>query len=233
LFLFPGRLVDGNQLWDGEFFKKIPLASLGLRVQLGHSPLTRCTAPEPSKAGFVTLHTNGIHEVLVDFCGCERANAAGPHEIQLMRVGWFPATHERPHTAATFAVLDQFHQETLQAKVTMYDFYGVLEKLTNNTGVKPPDRYTEFIRLCKEYRHSMMLKRGGRSPAYDSSGAEGTKSGELAIECPACPRPGINLPEGWEDAAPEQRYVLVFLAGTIPILTLLSPQAIYIRFFWH
>ncbi|KAJ7858428.1 hypothetical protein B0H13DRAFT_1640476 [Mycena leptocephala] len=124
-----------------------------------------------------------------------------------MRAGWFPATHERPHTAATFAVLDQFHQETLQAKVTMYDFYGVLEKLTNNTGVKPPDRYTEFIRMCKEYRHSMMLKRGGRSLAYDSSGAEGTRSGELAIECPACPRPGINLPEGWEDAAPEQRYV--------------------------
>jgi hypothetical protein len=211
--LIPLRFIDSDQLWDGEFFKKITLASLGLRVQLGHSPLTRCTAPEPSKAGFVTLHTNGIHEVLVDFCGCERAKAAGPHEIQLLRAGWFPATHERPHTAATFAVLDQFHQETLQAKVTMYDFYGVLEKLTNNVGVKPPDRYAEFIRLCKEYRHSMMLKRGGRSSTYDSSGAEGTKSGELAIECPACPRPGINLPEGWEDAAPEQRYVFLRTPG--------------------
>ncbi|KAJ7912879.1 hypothetical protein B0H13DRAFT_2326934 [Mycena leptocephala] len=196
--------------WDGEFFKKIPLASLGLRVQLGHSPLTCCTVPEPSKARFVMLHTNGIHEVLVDFCGCERTKAAGPHEIQLLRAGWFPATHERPHTAATFAVLDQFHQETLQAKVTMYDFYGVLEKLTNNVGVKPPDRYAEFIRLCKEYWHSMMLKHSGRSPAYDSSGAEGTKSGELAIECPACPRPGINLPEGWEDVAPEQRHLYTF-----------------------
>ncbi|KAJ7920101.1 hypothetical protein B0H13DRAFT_1605662, partial [Mycena leptocephala] len=78
-----------HRLWDGEYFKKVPLASLGLHVQLGHSPLSCCTAPEPSEAGFVMLHTNGIHEVLVNFCGCEHMNAAGPHEIQLMRVGWF------------------------------------------------------------------------------------------------------------------------------------------------
>ncbi|KAJ7805539.1 hypothetical protein B0H13DRAFT_2244255 [Mycena leptocephala] len=37
------------------------------------------------------------------------------------------------------------------------------------------------------------------------SGAQGTKPGELAIECPACPRPGINLPEGWEDTPPEKQ----------------------------
>jgi hypothetical protein len=87
----------------------------------------------------------------------------------------------------------------------MYDFYGVLEKLTNNAGVKPPDRYHEWIRMCREYRHLMMLKRGGRATAYDSSGAQGTKPGELAIECPACPRPGINLPEDWEDTPPEKQ----------------------------
>ncbi|KAJ7635987.1 hypothetical protein DFH06DRAFT_1002998, partial [Mycena polygramma] len=196
--------------WTGFYFVKEPLHTLGLRVQLGHPDFSRCTAAEPSKTGFVTLHINGIHDVLVDFCGCEGANAAGPPEVQLLRAGWFPATHERPHTAATFAVLEQFHQETLQAKVTMYDFYGVLEKLTNNAGIKPPDRYHEWIRMCREYRHLMMLKRGGRMRAYDSSGVAGTKSGELAIECPACPRPGVNLPDGWEHAPPEDRFLYTF-----------------------
>ncbi|KAJ7027741.1 hypothetical protein C8F04DRAFT_964879 [Mycena alexandri] len=197
-------------LWDGEFFKKTPLATLGLRIQLGHNPLERCTAPEPARKGFVTLHTNGIHEVELAFCGCERASSAGTPDIQLLRAGWFPATHERPHTAATFAVMDQYQQETCQAKVTMYDFYGVLEKLTGNTGIKPPDRYREFIRMCREYEHLLLLLFGGRSWAFDASGAEGTKSGELAIDCPACPRPDVNLVDGWMNAAPEERYVHLY-----------------------
>jgi hypothetical protein len=70
---------------------------------------------------------------------------AGPPAIQLLRAGWFPATHERPQTCASLAVLGRFHQDTLQSKMTMYDFYGVLEKLMDNTGIKPPDRYHEWI----------------------------------------------------------------------------------------
>jgi hypothetical protein len=45
-----------------------------------------------------------------------------------------------------------------------------------------------------------MLKRAGR--AQDPTGANGTALGELAVECPACPHPGRNLPEGWESADP-------------------------------
>ncbi|KAJ7734404.1 hypothetical protein B0H16DRAFT_1467534 [Mycena metata] len=165
--------------WEAEFFVKVSLADLGLRIQMGHPPYERCSAPERANSEFVVLHTNGIHEVNVDFCGCEHANAAGSPDIQLLRAGWFPATHDRPQTAATVAVLDQFQQETCQAKVTMYDFYGVLEKLTNNVGIKPSDRYREWLRMCR---------------------AAGTKSGALALDCPACPCPGVNLCEDWMDA---------------------------------
>ncbi|KAF8171732.1 hypothetical protein K438DRAFT_1981883 [Mycena galopus ATCC 62051] len=170
--------------WHHNYFVRTSLAHLGLRVQLGHRPHERCLAPEPGHSGFLTLHTNGIHEVLVDFCGCERSEEAGTPEIQLLRAGWFPATHERPQTCATIAVLEEFHQDTLQSKMTMYDFYGVLVKLTDNTGINPPDHYHEWIRMCREFQHLMLLKRGG----------------ELAVECPACPRPDVNLPIGWEDA---------------------------------
>jgi hypothetical protein len=46
----------------------------------------------------------------------------------------------------------------------------------------------------------MMLKRGGRG--QDPAGAAGTSEGELAVECPACPHPDRNLPDGWELAGP-------------------------------
>jgi hypothetical protein len=53
-----------------------------------------------------------------------------------------------------------------------------------------------------------MLKRAGRE--QDPLDAEGTQEGELAIECPACPHPGQNLPDGWENAAPEIWYTFLF-----------------------
>jgi hypothetical protein len=185
---------------------KTSLAFLGLCIQLGHPPHEACPAPEAAHTDFVVLHTNGIHSVGVDFCGCEKAAEVGPPEIQLLRAGWFPMTHERPQTAASLAVLEKFHQDTLQSKMTMYNFYKILENLTDATGIKPPDCNKEWIHMCREYRHAMMLKRGGRAPAYDAAGAEGTKQGELAIRCPACPRPGVNLPEGWEKVSREERY---------------------------
>ncbi|KAJ7470638.1 hypothetical protein FB451DRAFT_1400216 [Mycena latifolia] len=193
--------------WCGRSFVKTSLAELDLHVQLGHPPGMPCAGAEAAHAGFVVLHSNGIHEVRVDFCGCERQRTAGSPDVQLLRYGWFPATDDRPQTCATLDVLAQFQQETLQSKMTMYNFYGVLEKLTDNTGIKPPDRYHEWLRMCRKYRHALMLKRAGRATSYASGGAEATEQGELALECPACPRPGINLPEGWENATPEDRFL--------------------------
>ncbi|KAF7354813.1 CxC2 domain-containing protein [Mycena sanguinolenta] len=168
-------------------------------------------APKVIKPAFVILHTTGIFEVAIDACDCEDALAAGTDEIQLLRAGLFPATDERPRTAATFEVLDEWMISTLQAKTTMYDFYKMLEKRTDNMGGKVPNRYNAFIRMSREYAHLQMLIRGGRG--HDPTGVDGTKPGELAIRCPVCPRPGVNLPEGWENASPEDQYLyIIFLA---------------------
>jgi hypothetical protein len=102
-------------------------------------------------------------------------------------------------------MLDHFLLQTYQAKTTMYDYYSVLEKCTNNTGIKPPYRYHAFLRMVREYSHLLMLKRAGRGHA--KSGVMGTKQGELAVLCPCCPIPGVNLPDGWENARPEEQYV--------------------------
>jgi len=53
--------------------------------------------------------------------------------------------------------------------------------------------------MLVQWHHLKLLKRGGRG--HDPSGAAGTKTGELALMCPSCPHPGINFPEGWEDAS--------------------------------
>lgn len=54
-----------------------------------------------------------------------------------------------------------------------------------------------------------MLKRGGRG--HDPAGAAGTKNGELALMCPSCPHPGINLPAGWADAPPILRFLYLLI----------------------
>ncbi|KAJ7030842.1 hypothetical protein C8F04DRAFT_1186486 [Mycena alexandri] len=122
-----------------------------------------------------------------------------------------PASDDRTRTAATFEVLDKYHLHTLQAKTTAYDFYAVLERLTDNTGIKPPNWYQVFLRMARQYRHLLMLKRAGRG--HDPTGVWGTGAGELAVDCPVCPNPKVNLPEGWEDAAPGNQFLYVlFLA---------------------
>ena len=53
------------------------------------------------------------------------------------------------------------------------------------------------------YRHLRMAKRAGCG--HDPGGIERTKPGELALACPACPIPDVNLPKDWENVSPERR----------------------------
>ena len=46
----------------------------------------------------------------------------------------------------------------------------------------------------------MALKRAGHR--HNPHGASGMLQGGLMVECPACPHPERNLPDGWEKAGP-------------------------------
>lgn len=52
--------------------------------------------------------------------------------------------------------------------------------------------------MVREWRHVKVLKRTGRG--HEPGGADATTAGELALQCPACPQPGVNLPDDWKDA---------------------------------
>lgn len=90
-------------------------------------------------------------------------------------------------------------------KASTYDFYRALEKLTINTGINClKSRYHALMRMNLQWRHLKMLKWAGR--ANVDNGVATTQPGDLAIRCPSCPRPNVNLPVGWEDAPKEFRF---------------------------
>ncbi|KAI0038767.1 hypothetical protein FA95DRAFT_1476165, partial [Auriscalpium vulgare] len=191
--------------WNGSFFRRTTLADLGLSVQLGHSPGALCRFRVSPRRKFTVIHTNGIHTITLYFCGCG-INHGVPPRSQLRRFGWWPATPLEPLTAATEEVLKQFHLLNLQGNTTGYDFYRALELYTDNTGLAPPaERLPSFMSMVRQYRHIKMLKRSARG--HSVNGVGGTKPGECAVLCPACPQPGLNLPPDWESAPEDQRWL--------------------------
>ncbi|KAF9492528.1 hypothetical protein BDN71DRAFT_1483780 [Pleurotus eryngii] len=178
--------------WNGCFFDRCSLQSLGLRMQLGHPQGNSCARPVPSFGNnFVVITSHGLVHTSIDFCGCTRSHT---HDVQLLRACLFPATTTDPRTAATFEVLRLFQILTFGSKVSGYKFYQALARLTSNL----------------EWRHIRLLKRSGHG--HESSGVAGTQEGECAVLCPACPHPGKNLPTDWEAASPSKWVYLLFLA---------------------
>ncbi|KAF8209732.1 hypothetical protein K438DRAFT_1571533 [Mycena galopus ATCC 62051] len=181
--------------WNGDFFTPLPLSELDIeaRIQLGHAPGSYCPRSHPAHKDFVIIDILGIRIVKLSFCGC---NTSVTHRQQLMRACLWPATSIDPQTCATFNVIRLFEVQNCLGKISAYDFVRSLELLSNNDGLET-DRRHAFRAIVRQYRMMEMLKRAGRG--HDDSGVGGTKQGELALPCRACPHPGINLPEGWNE----------------------------------
>ncbi|KAJ7817081.1 hypothetical protein B0H13DRAFT_2242339 [Mycena leptocephala] len=172
-------------------------------------PDRMCSNPKraPGK-NFVVVDTYGLHEVDLYYCGCGKGQS---FPVQLLRIKWLPSTGKRPRTAATFNVLRRYHLLSLESKCSMGEFYQSLARQTNNTGEPPMTRYQEFINMTRQWRNIQMLKRAGRG--HETDGIATTKEGACALECPACPHPGKNLPPEWKDVPPEKKFLYaLFLA---------------------
>lgn len=126
------------QKWTGAYWDRSTLSSLGLVYQLGHNG-GKCQAPvDEYVRPLLVMHTNGIHEVRVQYCGCGEPAGGYYYGIQLLRASWLPPTVVRPGTAFTFDVLNHFHHLTLQGKTTAWDFYNTIVHETDNTGLHTP-----------------------------------------------------------------------------------------------
>ena len=77
----------------------------------------------------VVVDVDGIHELSVTFCGCENA----PREdLQILALGYYPATTQRPRTMFTQRVLDDFLLSNKECKTAARNYYNKLRRTTND-----------------------------------------------------------------------------------------------------
>ncbi|VDC00223.1 unnamed protein product [Peniophora sp. CBMAI 1063] len=178
------------------FYERVSGADLGIRVQVLHRPGDVCKFRTlHSVERFTIIHTNGIHNIPVDFCNCE-AGQDIPYHIQLLRWGLWPATCSKPETATTFEALDMFSRLSLLGRLSLYDFYRALEAATDGAMIRGIACVREQLADCvRQFRHVMMFKRAGRG--HEPGGIAGTPPGACAVPCIACPNLKLNMPENW------------------------------------
>ncbi|KAL1671328.1 hypothetical protein EV122DRAFT_226759 [Schizophyllum commune] len=191
------------QEWTGSYWQRITLKSMGLIYQLGHGGLP-CAHPDPVVRQMVVVD-DLIHTVAYRYCSCRglRSNNA---VRQLLRNRWYPATVAEPETCVTFRALDAFRLAAVHANVNVNNWLKAIEERTDALKLgKVPDRRAAFHRIYRQYTFLLRSKRFGRG--NDPSGLRGTTQGALAWRCWACPREGVNLPDGWKDVEDSQAYL--------------------------
>ena len=147
------------------------------------------------------IDTSGIHEVRTRFCRCTPLSL-NPLHNQLINMALYPSSTERTRTVFTFRLLHHFDLTNLEGKTSAWQYYNTLRRLTSNVFPdRVVDRYRELMRALRQWRDLASRRRAGLP--FDSTVQ--LKPGSLALFCPACPQPGVNLPENWRDDL--QQYV--------------------------
>ena len=77
------------QKWNGSFFVKTCLQSLGLRYQLSHSGAP-CPCSQAGLKNFIIFDISGPHHLAIDYCQC--GDEPLSNWAQLLCERWFPAT---------------------------------------------------------------------------------------------------------------------------------------------
>ncbi|KAL1740120.1 hypothetical protein HDZ31DRAFT_24570, partial [Schizophyllum fasciatum] len=111
--------------WIEQYFQRMSLKDLGLRVVLNHPPGEHCLLKAPADRDFTVIHVNGVHNVAVDFCHCPQGQHL-EHRQQLMRNGWWPGTPAAPQTCATIACLRNFIKINALSKVAVYEYFRAM-----------------------------------------------------------------------------------------------------------
>ncbi|KAH9012749.1 hypothetical protein EDB84DRAFT_1278521 [Lactarius hengduanensis] len=219
--------------WTGSHFAPISLMLLGFK--LCFDPLPSSYAPEymegisdtlfdpsgdildPSdgytrrtrtaKSGnplITIINQTGVFDMDVLFCICPNA---GANDEQLLQAGLFPSTFKRIETAFTFSVLDDFLADNLECKTTAQQYYSKLQSITNRMFPHHvPNLYKQLLRASRQWRDLQNRIQSGLGHQHDRNSAN---DGSMAIFCPACPQPGINLPDDWKTRYHDQPNQLI------------------------
>ncbi|OCH83973.1 hypothetical protein OBBRIDRAFT_742414, partial [Obba rivulosa] len=193
-----------QEVWDGKqgFWQRESLGQLGLILDLGHRG-QKCAVALAEARRMTFVHGHGIDEIRVRFCACVDGDLEGiPHALQLIAHGLWPGSWDKPQTVFTIELLKDFHLLSLQSQLSAQDFYRYLRRRTDN--IQPDqvaDRYRELLWAMQEFIWLRSVKRAGLAPCRHMAPAS------LAVLCPSCPQPGMNMDPGWRERPVSMRYL--------------------------
>ncbi len=155
---------------------------------------------------FLTIaDTNGYHFLPVVWCMCPAH--LEDRDLQMLRLGLYPATYDNIKTVMSFALLEHQRLDNLECKTSIYQYHQKLRRLTcPDSPNTAPNRYAEFRRVSRQWRN--MKYRIWFQVWEDRE----MKMGEMGLFCAACPQPGINLPSDWRED--QTRHPCVFIPIT-------------------
>ncbi|KAI0323993.1 hypothetical protein GY45DRAFT_1263709 [Cubamyces sp. BRFM 1775] len=184
------------------FWQRRSLHDLGLVIYLNHDGDICYSSPGPRK--MTVVHEHGIHSAAIAFCHCQDDDAGSlvPEPLQLIKFGLFPGSWQQPLTAYTVNGLRDYQLLSLQSPITALDYITYLRRVTDN--IQPDeakDRYRELNTAMREFTFLRSARRAGQEPV------SGLAAGSLAVSCPACPQPQINMTDGWSDRPAEEGYL--------------------------
>jgi hypothetical protein len=148
------------------------------------------------------LHTNGIHHLAMVCCRCRGSDEV---PLDLLACRLVPTSFHTFRTLFTSPLLDYFRLCNLELKASAYQFYQLLRRLSSPIApAEVMNLYNEFRRMSRLWRWMKKLK--WQWPNVKRKDPMGISDGVLAMYCPACPQPGINLPVDWK--SDPNRYVI-------------------------
>ncbi|KAG8693279.1 hypothetical protein FRC09_010610 [Ceratobasidium sp. 395] len=183
--------------WDGCCWVDSDLSSAGLTIYLGHRG--KPCDHNSNTSRLLVGDLNGFTEISVRYC--THPNAA-PKALQLLVVGLFPCTDERPGSAFTLPHLNIFDALTTVGRTSAYKYYSVLERVSKpGFPADVLDRYREMMSTHRKSLYITKQRRAGhafkRHPVID------IHPGDQAFDCVACPRPGFNFE--WDEVPENER----------------------------
>jgi hypothetical protein len=185
------------EYWDDSTWTETSLTDLGYILYLGHRGSTCSQSNATSKLLIGDL--NGFCSVNLQYCTHPDAPSKA---LQLLAAGLFPCSDLHPRSAFTTSLLDTYNVFLTLGRTSAHKFYSVLERITKPgfpEDVK--DRYRELMAAHRKYLYLMNLQRSGHG--FERHRTDGP-AGDQALDCVACPRPGINFE--WEEVSDSERY---------------------------
>lgn len=163
----------------------------------------------PGNRMLTVVDRSGIFEIEMVFCICHDEDSK---DEQLLRSGLFPATFKSIKTTFTFSVLDDFLRDNLECKTTAQQYYSKLQSTTSrmfpnlvpvcyplclhlhpSTNEDAKNLYKQLLRVSRQWRD--LKNRMEHGLGYQPE--ENIPDGSMAVFCPACPQPEVNLPQDW------------------------------------